>query len=74
MERGDGWLELELDEFFNEGGEDGKLEIWIFRFNGHWKSGVIIEGIEIRPNEQDMTRFSSTLRILCAGQIASVRL
>ncbi|GLT70319.1 hypothetical protein SLA2020_424080 [Shorea laevis] len=50
MERGDGWLELELGEFFNRGGEDGKLEIGIFHFNGHWKSGVIIEGIKIRPN------------------------
>ncbi|GLT87702.1 hypothetical protein SLE2022_057680 [Rubroshorea leprosula] len=50
IERGDGWLELELGEFFIEGGEDGQLEIRIFHFNGSWKSGVIIEGIEIRPN------------------------
>ncbi|GLT63114.1 hypothetical protein SLA2020_356990 [Shorea laevis] len=50
IEREDGWLELELGEFFNEGGQDGKLEIRIFRFNGRWKGGVIIEGIEIRPN------------------------
>ncbi|GKV46137.1 hypothetical protein SLEP1_g53144 [Rubroshorea leprosula] len=35
IEKGDGWLKLELGEFFNEGGEDGKLEIQIFRFNGH---------------------------------------
>ncbi|GLT87645.1 hypothetical protein SLE2022_057180 [Rubroshorea leprosula] len=50
IERGDDWLELELGEFFIEGGEDGQLEIRIFHFNGCWKSGVIIEGIEIRPN------------------------
>ncbi|GLT87615.1 hypothetical protein SLE2022_056920 [Rubroshorea leprosula] len=50
IERGDGWLELDLGEFFIEGGEDGQLEIRIFHFNGSWKSGVIIEGIEIRPN------------------------
>ncbi|GKV50115.1 hypothetical protein SLEP1_g56829 [Rubroshorea leprosula] len=50
VERGDGWLELELGEYFNEGGEDGQLEIRIFHFDGSWKSGVIIEGIEIRPN------------------------
>ncbi|GLT40763.1 hypothetical protein SLA2020_148740 [Shorea laevis] len=50
IEREDGWLELELGEFFNEGGEDDKLEIRIFHFDGNWKSGVIIEGIEIRPN------------------------
>ncbi|GKV02502.1 hypothetical protein SLEP1_g14935 [Rubroshorea leprosula] len=50
VERGDGWLELELGEYFNEGGEDGQLEIRILHFDGGWKSGVIIEGIEIRPN------------------------
>ncbi|GLT28432.1 hypothetical protein SLA2020_033670 [Shorea laevis] len=50
VERGDGWLELELGEYFNEGGEDGQLEIRIFHFDGSLKSGVIIEGIEIRPN------------------------
>ncbi|GKV39911.1 hypothetical protein SLEP1_g47611 [Rubroshorea leprosula] len=27
IERGDGWSELELGEFFNEGGEDGKLKV-----------------------------------------------
>ncbi|GLT87671.1 hypothetical protein SLE2022_057380 [Rubroshorea leprosula] len=50
VERGDGWLELELGEYFNEGGEDGQLEIRIFHFDGSWKSGAIIEGIEIMPN------------------------
>ncbi|GKV46110.1 hypothetical protein SLEP1_g53120 [Rubroshorea leprosula] len=50
VERGDGWLELELGEYFNERGEDGQLEIRIFHFDGSWKRGVIIEGIEIRPN------------------------
>ncbi|GLT87643.1 hypothetical protein SLE2022_057160 [Rubroshorea leprosula] len=50
IERQDGWLELELGEFFNEGGEDGQLEIQILNFNDSWKSGVIIEGIEIRAN------------------------
>ncbi|GLT87984.1 hypothetical protein SLE2022_060310 [Rubroshorea leprosula] len=50
IERGDGWLELELGEFFNEGGEDSILEIRIFHFDGSWKRGVFIEGIEIRPN------------------------
>ncbi|GLT37325.1 hypothetical protein SLA2020_116500 [Shorea laevis] len=50
MERGDGWLELELGEFFNEGGEDDILEMRIFHYDGSWKRGVIIEGIDIRPN------------------------
>ncbi|GLT87681.1 hypothetical protein SLE2022_057480 [Rubroshorea leprosula] len=48
--RADDWFELELGEFPNEGGEDGELKIRIFRFDGSWMSGVVIQGIEIRPN------------------------
>ncbi|CAH8266510.1 unnamed protein product [Arabidopsis lyrata] len=51
-EREDGWMEIELGEFFNEGGlmnseeiEMGALETK--RLNG--KYGLIIQGIEIRP-------------------------
>ena len=47
--RKDAWVEIELGEFFNEGGENKELEIAIKQFDGHWKQGLIIEGIEIRP-------------------------
>lgn len=46
----DGWYEVELGEFFNEGRESVELEMSIMevsRLNG--KSGLLIEGIEIRP-------------------------
>ncbi|XVF30376.1 hypothetical protein REPUB_Repub16aG0052100 [Reevesia pubescens] len=49
--REDGWLEIELGEFFNEGCIDGELEMSVWEFEvGHWKAGLVIQGIEIRPN------------------------
>lgn len=49
--RKDGWLELELAHYFNKEGENRELEITLMEIKGgHWKSGLIIQGIEIRPN------------------------
>ncbi|XP_021619846.1 F-box protein At2g02240 [Manihot esculenta] len=49
-EREDGWVEIELGEFFNNKGEEGELEMSISEVNGgDWKGGLIILGIEIRP-------------------------
>ncbi|XWS42924.1 hypothetical protein CRYUN_Cryun16bG0055500 [Craigia yunnanensis] len=49
--RVDGWLEIELGEFFNEGCIDGELEMSLLEVKaGHWKGGLVIQGIEIRPN------------------------
>ncbi|XP_028774907.1 F-box protein At2g02240-like [Neltuma alba] len=49
-ERADGWLEIELGDFFNEGIDDKELEMAVCEINtGHWKSGLVIEGLEIRP-------------------------
>lgn len=49
-ERGYGWLELELGEFFNEAGDDGAVKMELRETQGeHWKKGLIIHGIEIRP-------------------------
>lgn len=49
-ERGGGWLELELGEFFNEAGDDGAVKMELRETQGgHWKKGLIIHGIEIRP-------------------------
>ncbi|XP_041016497.1 F-box protein At2g02240-like [Juglans microcarpa x Juglans regia] len=49
-ERGDGWLEIGLGEFFN-GEENGELEMSVLELNGHWKGGLIVQGIEIRAKE-----------------------
>ncbi|CAK9142187.1 unnamed protein product [Ilex paraguariensis] len=50
--RVDGWMEIKLGEFFNDHGDYGEVEM---QFNeikhGHWKSGLIVEGIELRPKE-----------------------
>ncbi|POO02993.1 Phloem protein [Trema orientale] len=47
--RGDGWMETELGEFFCDGGQEGELEMSIMDLSSHWKSGLIVQGIEIRP-------------------------
>ncbi|PIN01477.1 hypothetical protein CDL12_26011 [Handroanthus impetiginosus] len=50
--RDDGWMEVELGEYFVKEGEDGDLEMSLMEVKaGNWKSGIIIQGIEIRPKE-----------------------
>ncbi|KAF7081298.1 hypothetical protein CFC21_085254 [Triticum aestivum] len=49
QQRADGWMELELGEFLNEGGDDGEVSISLVETKGgNWKSGLIVQGIEIR--------------------------
>ncbi|XP_044498590.1 putative F-box protein PP2-B12 [Mangifera indica] len=49
-ERRDKWLEVELGDFYNAGHGDDELEISILEVKGGWwKSGLIVQGIEIRP-------------------------
>ncbi|KAF8402068.1 hypothetical protein HHK36_013020 [Tetracentron sinense] len=51
-ERGDGWMEIEMGEFFNDRGEDGEVEMSLTEVKGgNWKAGLIVEGIELRPKE-----------------------
>uniref|UniRef100_A0A5B6Z146 Putative F-box protein PP2-B10-like n=1 Tax=Davidia involucrata TaxID=16924 RepID=A0A5B6Z146_DAVIN len=51
--RGDGWMEIELGEYFSRGGEDGELGMSLMEVKGgDWKSGLIVQGIEIRPKEE----------------------
>ncbi|TXG48674.1 hypothetical protein EZV62_024549 [Acer yangbiense] len=51
--RGDGWLESELGEFFYGGDEEGELSISILGIHGgHWKGGLVVQGIEIRPKSE----------------------
>ncbi|KAL8092769.1 uncharacterized protein LOC141688807 [Apium graveolens] len=50
VERKDGWLEVELGEYFNKGGENKDLEMSVKEVtSGIPKWGYMIQGIEIRP-------------------------
>ncbi|KAL1549610.1 putative F-box protein PP2-B12 [Salvia divinorum] len=52
-QRGDGWMEVELGECFVKEGQDGELEVSVMEVKGgNWKSGIIVQGIEIRPKER----------------------
>ncbi|KAJ3691514.1 hypothetical protein LUZ61_020678 [Rhynchospora tenuis] len=49
-ERQYGWLEVKLGEFYNEDGIDGEVNISLTEIKGgHWKNGLIVQGIEVRP-------------------------
>lgn len=48
--RKDGWMEIQIGEFLNDGGDDGDVEVSLQETNeGQWKRGLIVEGIELRP-------------------------
>ncbi|XP_048129634.1 LOW QUALITY PROTEIN: F-box protein PP2-B11-like [Rhodamnia argentea] len=50
-ERADGWMEIEMGEFHNENG-DGTLVCCLKEVDNYrQKSGLIVEGIELRPKE-----------------------
>ncbi|KAJ4775578.1 F-box protein [Rhynchospora pubera] len=49
--RRDGWLEVELGEFYSGDGTDGEINMSFMEIRGgHWKNGLIVQGIEVRPN------------------------
>ncbi|XP_019157051.1 PREDICTED: F-box protein PP2-B13-like isoform X2 [Ipomoea nil] len=49
-ERGDGWMEIEVGEFFAGEENEGEVTMRFTEVNGcHVKGGLVIEGIEIRP-------------------------
>ncbi|KAL7235282.1 hypothetical protein ACSBR1_018725 [Camellia fascicularis] len=49
QERGDGWLEIELGEFYSDG-SDKDVKMSLKEVKGeHLKGGLIVEGIELRP-------------------------
>ena len=49
-ERGDGWMEIELGDFFNGDQGDEEVKMSLREVKGqHLKGGLIIEGIEVRP-------------------------
>ena len=46
----DGWMELEMGQFYNKDGDDGEVGICLMETEkGHVKTGLIVLGIEIRP-------------------------
>lgn len=49
--RVDGWMEIELGRFYNgENAIDDEVEMCFMETRQlHWKSGLIVEGIDIRP-------------------------
>ncbi|CAL1402809.1 unnamed protein product [Linum trigynum] len=50
QEREDGWLEIEIGEFFNDTGDDGTLLCSLMETDGRFaKVGLIVDGIEFRP-------------------------
>lgn len=49
-QRADGWLEVEIGEFWTQRDEDEEVEMSVKEVKaGNWKGGVIVEGIEVRP-------------------------
>ncbi|XP_051113148.1 F-box protein PP2-B13-like [Andrographis paniculata] len=50
--RGDGWMELKLGEFFVNGNEDDtQVKMELKEIEGtHLKGGIVLQGIELRPN------------------------
>ncbi|XP_074574691.1 putative F-box protein PP2-B12 [Curcuma longa] len=50
--REDGWLEVELGEFYNNEGDEGEMEAKLWETQElQWKQGLIIHGLDIRPKE-----------------------
>jgi hypothetical protein len=51
QERPDGWMELEIGDWYNSGGDDGVVSASVkeTRIGGNWKKGLIVQGLEIRP-------------------------
>ncbi|XWS13462.1 hypothetical protein CRYUN_Cryun36dG0039200 [Craigia yunnanensis] len=65
-EREDGWMEIEIGEFFNEFGDDRTVECNLREVHDNQpKRGLIIEGIELRPKDNrtiQISKFDSILR------------
>lgn len=53
-QREDGWLEVELGEFYNDGDDEVVVMTLKEIMTGQWKSGLIVEGIELRPKAKNI--------------------
>jgi hypothetical protein len=52
QKRADGWMEVELGEFYNEEGDDGEVSTSLMETKGGlWKDGLVVWGIEIRAKK-----------------------
>ncbi|CAL4993318.1 unnamed protein product [Urochloa decumbens] len=51
IERPDGWMEVELGDWYNHGSDDTEVSASVKEttYGGNWKKGLIIQGLEIRP-------------------------
>ncbi|KAI3469955.1 hypothetical protein Pfo_026618 [Paulownia fortunei] len=47
--RADGWMEIEVGDFYVGLGDNTEIQVQLAALNGYPKSGIIIEGIELRP-------------------------
>ncbi|URE25155.1 F-box protein [Musa troglodytarum] len=48
--RDDGWMEIELGDFYNDEGDKGEASIRLSQCEAlHFKHGLLIEGLEFRP-------------------------
>ncbi|KAF6159553.1 hypothetical protein GIB67_032324 [Kingdonia uniflora] len=66
--REDGWLRIEMGEFFKDAGEDGAINIILKDMNkGDSKSGLIIQGIELWP------KHGSTPETLIAKKVYMIK-
>ncbi|PIA61276.1 hypothetical protein AQUCO_00300661v1 [Aquilegia coerulea] len=53
QDRKDGWMEIELGEFFINNGDEGEVKMSLMEIKGsHLKGGLILEGIEVRPKAE----------------------
>ena len=51
-ERENGWIEIELGSFYNDGNIDEEVKISLREVKGqHLRGGLIVEGIKIRPKK-----------------------
>ncbi|XP_071716952.1 putative F-box protein PP2-B12 [Rutidosis leptorrhynchoides] len=49
-QREDGWMEIEVGQYYIKKGEEGVLKMSMTEVKGgNWKGGLVIQGIEIRP-------------------------
>ena len=54
-EREDGWMEIELGEFFTgEGDEEEEVRMSLMEVGYRLKGGLIVDGIEIRPKKREV--------------------
>lgn len=50
QQRADGWMEVEMGDFFNENEDGGLVEFRIWETNcDYLKEGIVVEGVEFRP-------------------------